>query len=61
MAFTESASGLIITDEPASITPDVNVPLKLTPPVVVFRTDHPFKTAIRSPVLLISKNSSLVV
>ena len=60
IAFTEFASGLIITDEPALISPAVNVPLKVVPPVVIFLIDQPFRTAIRSPVLLISKNSSLV-
>ena len=61
IALTELASGLIITEEPAEISPLVKVPLKLMPPVVVFLTVHPFRTAIMSPVLLISKNSSLVV
>ena len=61
MAFTELASGLIITEEPAAICPAVKVPLKLTPPVVVLRTVQPFNIAITFPVLLISKNSSFVV
>ena len=61
IALTEFASGLIITDEPALISPAVNVPLNVVPPVVIFLIDQPFRTAIRSPVLLISKNSSLVV
>ena len=61
IALTELASGLIITEEPAEILPDVNELLKLSPPVVVFRIDHPVNEALMSPILLISKNSSLVV
>ena len=60
MAFTELASGLIISDDPAGISPPVNEPLKVVPPVVVLRMTQPFSTAVRLPVFVISKNSSFV-
>ena len=60
IAFTAFASGLIMTDEPAGISPEVNALSKLVPPVVVFLIIQPFRNAATSPVLLISKNSSFV-
>ena len=51
----------MITDAPAIISPEVKVPLKVIPPVVVFRIDQPFSTAVKFPVFVISKNSSFFV